>query len=331
MSNPVPGFPARPSAASVLSLMDKADAGMARWQEMIHSERLKVHRHEELVRGVTASKNKTMDEQRAKLSNLLCERNRMIAKLSPIGLASGITKQRVAEMWKTYNAFKSTFGDVSSIGGVAKKLSARKRQLSISNTLRGTGSGILMCKYNALLSELSLSVDDLCGVEWESGAVSLLVVCSDVNFYLKRMPVDHIIFEVVVKLGVDAGPKFVVIPTSWLRLHCRVVTADTKFAVADKIMRPTNIQLLYSEDFEEWNRENGFSSDASMSGYADVVREGTRAALEGKFGTLHRSYADAKQIAESTLFPDGEDVVCTGTDSLEERNKRGFANAIVIE
>lgn len=276
-------------------------------------------------------KNKTIEEQRAKLSNLQGERNRMIAKLTTLGCQLGITKQRVADMWKTHNAFKSTFGDVSSIGRVAKKLSARKRQLSISNTLRGTGTGISRGKYNAILSELSLSMHDLCEVEWSSGAVSLLIVCSDVNYFLRRMPVDHIIFEFAVKLGVDASPKFVVLPTSWLRSHCRVVTSDTTFLVFDKIMRSTNIQLLYSEDFDAWNQENGFSSDASMSSYAEVVRKGTRATLEGKFGTLHRSYAEAKQTAESTPLPDGEDIVCTGTDSLEERNARGFANAIVIE
>lgn len=331
MSNPLPAFPARPSAASVLSLMDKADAGLTRWQAMVRSEKLKLHRHEELIKGTRAMKNKTIEEQRAKLSNLQGERNRMIAKLTTLGCQLGITKQRVADMWKTYNAFKSTFGDVSSIGRVAKKLSARKRQLSISNTLRGTGTGISRGRYNAILSELSLSMDDLCEVEWSSGAVSLLIVCSDLDSFLGRMPCDHIIFEVSVKLGVDAGPKFAVLPTSWLRSHCRVVTSDTKFLVFDKIMLSTNIQLLYSEDLEEWNRENGFSSDSSMSRYADVVREGTRAALEGKFGTLHKSHADAKQTAQSTPFPDGEDIVCTGTDSLEERNKRGFENAIVLE
>lgn len=259
-------------------------------------------------------------KEEVRLHALKSEVSKHAAKLQILG--SNLTLQSVQEMVATYKKMQE-FGGLEE---VKKRLSKRKRATEPS------GGGRRAKDHREMLTSLGLKLNCAYVMSWDGGAKSIVRVRGD---RVSSMAADEVALNLAVSLS-DRLP--------WKRYACvhgAVAAANLEEIVENnakelmrQVMDPSNIRLLYDVDAEDFKRTRG-EDMSTKDAYMLLVRDQTIAFLQ-ETETFCTSWLNPSGSGGASSSSAGnadveDDCVLLGEQTLQARNERGFANAIVIE
>ena len=248
------------------------------------------------------------------------------ARLELLG-GSHLTREDVMEMCAVAKAVK----EMGGVNSIAIKLAARKRKRAERASRAGkTGKEA----YADLLYELDLDPAKPYRMHWEGGSYSMVTVC-DADA-AGNVAADAIVVKIGIKLQPGEPDRFVCLHAASASSLLEVCIKNAPEVLAS-IVNPSNISILYTVDYDAFSKVRNYLY-CSQSEYASVVETETKKFIRhhlgdealtggtsGKAGPCPGIAAAAKMAVE-----EGE-CVCVGEDTVEDRNRRGFANAIDLD